>query len=52
MEMICHGMMELTLDGFTEEEIQGNLREIVGKVERIRSNYLDSQDGEMKAGSK
>ena len=40
IEMICHAIMEMTLDGLTQTEIQKNQQEMLGHLIQIKDEYL------------
>jgi len=40
IEIICHCLIEMTLDGFTQNEIQNTRNSMVSKVNTIKSNYF------------
>jgi hypothetical protein len=43
LEMICHCLIEMTLDGLSEEEIQETKTEIISSVESIKEEYFKNK---------
>jgi hypothetical protein len=43
LEMICHSLIEMTLDGLTQEEIQENQQYMIGEVIKIRDEYFNDK---------
>lgn len=41
LEIISHCMLEMTLDGFTQNEISKTRNQIISKVNSLQSKYLD-----------
>ncbi len=43
IEIVCHAMYEMTLEGFTQEEIQTNFNLITAKANKLKERYLNSK---------
>jgi len=43
IEMICHALMEMTLDGLTQSDIKKRQKEMLGDIIQNRNDYLDNK---------
>lgn len=43
IEMICHALMEMTIDGMTQLEIQNNKRSLLQSVIQLKSEYINEK---------
>lgn len=41
LQIICHSMIEMTLDGFTEEDIEQTSGKIITNIITIKTNYFN-----------
>ncbi|MCO5279264.1 MAG: hypothetical protein M9911_14865 [Saprospiraceae bacterium] len=40
LEIICHALVEMTLEGWTQLEVRQSLEEIIGRVTEIKDEYF------------